>query len=289
VLQGSVAVAAPDERNGQTDRGIQASHFDVGSLQGGERAREDGRSEASCGERAQEEWVAALQGEGQRLAGVAEQLVQHGGDGRAAARRDERVSAEIGDAHLSSRWCAVGSERGDHFLVSQSLDGELVGDLAGQEAEGGVKLVGGEQAEHVGGDALTETDLDAGVGAAEAGEQPGDVEVAGGQKWSDPDAPAHDAPKLVDLFARGIDLGEDTPGSRGDGVACLGGGDAAARALEQRGAQFLLEPSDLVRERRLGEVELRRGAREMAVPRHRLNASQLPKLHANDRKTRLRR
>ena len=166
------------------------------------------------------------------------------------------------------------------------LDGELVGDLAGQQAEGGVELVGGEEAEHVGGDALAEADLDAGVGVAEAGEQPGDVEVAGGQERADPDASAQDAAKLVDLRARGVDLGEDPAGASGDRHAGFGRGDAPARALEQRGAQLALEPADLVRQRRLGEVELLGGAREVAVPRHRLHASQLPELHPNDRRTR---
>jgi hypothetical protein len=48
----------------------------------------------------------------------------------------------------------------------------------------------------------------------------------------------------------------------------------------------LLEPPDLVRQRRLGDVELLRGAREMAEAGHRLDGSQLPKLHSNDRRTR---
>ena len=107
---------------------------------------------------------------------------------------------------------------------------------------------------------------------AEAGEQPGDVEVAGGQQRADPDAPAQHAAQLVDLGARAVDLGEDAAGARGDRLPGLGRGDAAARALEQRRAELLLEPADLVRQRRLGDVELLRGAREVAVPRHRLHA-----------------
>ena len=140
--------------------------------------------------------------------------------------------------------------------------------------------------QHVGGDALAQADLDARVGLAEAREQPGDVDVAGGQERADPDATAQDAAQLVDLRARAVDLREDAAGSRGDRLSCLGRGDAAARALEQRGAELLLEPPDLVRQRRLREVELLRGAREVTVPRHRLDASQLPELHANDRRTR---
>ena len=114
----------------------------------------------------------------------------------------------------------------------------------------------------------------------------GDVEVTGGPQRPDPDAPAHDAAELVDFLACGVDFGEDAAGSRGDHQPGVGRGHAAARALEQRRAQLLLEPLDLVRQRRLGEMELLRGAREVPMPRHRLDASELPKLQANDRRTR---
>ena len=104
----------------------------------------------------------------------------------------------------------------------------------------------GEEAQHVGGDALAETDLDARVRAAEAGEQPGDVEVAGRQQRPDPDPPAQHAAELVDLFARGVDLGEHPAGAPCHGDARVGRDDAAARALEQRRPQLFLEPPDLV-------------------------------------------
>ena len=194
--------------------------------------------------------------------------------------------SEVCDADRRARRRAVGGERGDDLLVGQPLGGEIVGDLAGQQAEGGVELVGGDVAEHVGGDALAEADLDARMGAAEAGEQAGDVEVAGGQERPDPDAPAQDAAELVDLLARGVDLGKDPACTRRDGAARVRRNHAAARAFEQRRSQLLLEPPDLVRQCRLGEVELLGGAREVAVPRHRLHASQLPELHGNDRRTR---
>jgi GNAT superfamily N-acetyltransferase len=135
--------------------------------------------------------------------------------------------------------------------------------------------VGGEQAQHVGGDALAQTDLDTRVALAEAREQARNVEVAGGHERSDPDAPAQDAAQLVDLRARAVHLGEDAARPGGDRLPRLGRGDTAARAFEERDAQFLLEPSDLVRQRRLGEMELLGGAREVAMARHRLDASQL--------------
>ena len=273
---GSVALAAPDERHGQPDGGVQASHLDGGSRQGGERPREDRGGETSGGERAQEEGVAALEGEAEWLAGVREPLLQCGGDGRAAARRDDLVLGQVGHVDAWSGWGAVGGEGGDHLVMAESLDGEFVGDLAGQQAEGGVEFVGGDQAQHVGGDALAEADLDARVCLAEACEQARDVDIAGGHERSDPDSSAQDPAKLVDLRACAVHLGQDTAGSSGDRLACLGWGDAAARAFEKLDPQLFFEPPDLVRQRRLGDMELLGGAREVAVARHRLDASQLP-------------
>jgi hypothetical protein len=180
---------------------MQASHLDRGSLQRGERAWEDRGRESSCGERPQEERVAALEGEAERLAGVGEPLLQCGGDGRATARRDDRVPAKLGDVDALSRWGAVEGEGGDHLFPAQSLGGEIVGDLACQQAEGGVELVRGEEAEHVGGDSPAQADLDAWVRSAEAGQEAGNVEV-----WIGALLPAGDAaiawPASVDWATR---------------------------------------------------------------------------------------
>jgi hypothetical protein len=124
------------------------------------------------------------------------------------------------------------------------------------------------------------------VRLAEAGEQSGDVETAGRQERSDPDPSAQHTAKLVDLRARGFQFREHTSSAHGDHLSRLGRAHAAAGALEQRGAELLLEPPDLVGERRLGEVQLLGSAREVAVARYCLHASQLPQLHANDRRTR---
>jgi hypothetical protein len=78
------------------------------------------------------------------------QLLQDGGDGRAAARRHDRVPAELGDADVWIWWGTVEREGGDHLVVAQPLDGEPGRDFAGQQAEGDVELVSGQEAEHVG-------------------------------------------------------------------------------------------------------------------------------------------
>jgi len=73
-----------------------------------------------------------------------------------------------------------------------------------------------------------------------------------------------------------VDLGEHAPRARRDRLAGLGRRDAAARALEELGAELGLEPANLVRERRLGDVELLGGAGEVPVAGDRLGIDQLP-------------
>ncbi len=197
----------------------------------------------------------------------------------ACSARSATVTRLAGGARSGAKAATTSSEL-------RRSNRELVGQLSRQEAEGGVELVGGEKAEHVAGDALAQADLDARVRSTEAREQPGDVEAAGRQQRSDPDAPPQDAAQLVDLLARGVDLREHAARSRGEGVSRLGGHDAAAGALEERRAELALEPLDLVGERRLGDVELRCGAGEVAVARDRFDASQLSELHGNDRRSR---
>jgi hypothetical protein len=138
----------------------------------------------------------------------------------------------------------------------------------------------------VGGDALAQADLDTRVRLAEARQQPGDVELARRQERSDPDPPAQDPAQLVDLLACAVHLGKDAASTNSDALPRLRRADATARALEQRRPQLVFKPADLVRQRRLGDVKLFRGAREVPVAGHRLDGSQLPKLHRKDRKSR---
>ena len=85
--------------------------------------------------------------------------------------------------------------------------------------------------------------------------------------------------ELVDLAAHPVELGEYPARVAGDGLAGLGRRDPAARALEQLGAELGLEPADLVRERRLGDVQLLGGAGEVAVSGDRLGVDELAQLH----------
>jgi len=67
---GTVRSRRRTSATGRWTAGAKAPHLDVGALQRGQRARKDGRGKAARRERSQEERVAALQGEVQRLAGA---------------------------------------------------------------------------------------------------------------------------------------------------------------------------------------------------------------------------
>ena len=83
------------------------------------------------------------------------------------------------------------------------------------------------------------------------------------------------APEVVDLLPRALHLREHTPRPGGHGLTGLGGNDRPARPGEELGAQLGLEPPDLVRQGRLRDAQLVGGAREMAVPRDRLEVAEL--------------
>jgi hypothetical protein len=220
------------------------------------------------------------------LTGVGAQLIHHERDGRAAAGRDDRLPPQVGNARVRRRRRAVGGEGSDHLVGAQPLDHELVWDLAGEEAEGSIELVGGETAEHVGGDAFPEADLDAGMIPAEAGQQAGDVDVARGQEGSDPDAPTQPAAKLVDLLAGPVELGEHPAGANGEHLSRLRRRDSPARAFEQWRAELALELPDLMGQCRLGDVELFGCSREVTEAIHGLDGPELAHVQGIDRKER---
>ena len=56
-----------------------------------------------------------------------------------------------------------GAKATTDLVMAEPLGGQPVGELARKQAERGVQLVRGQQAQHVGGDALAQPDLDARV------------------------------------------------------------------------------------------------------------------------------
>ena len=132
-----------------------------------------------------------------------------------------------------------------------------------------------------------EGDVDARVVVAEAG-QKGRHRVYRARRQQRPDRyPSLDeALQIVDLLPHTVHLGEHAARAFRDRLARLRGHDGPARPREELGAELRLEPADLVRERRLGDVQLLRGAGDVPVPGHRFRVSQLPDLHVIDRKSR---
>ena len=76
-----------------------------------------------------------------------------------------------------------------------------------------------------------------------------------------------------------VDLGQDPAGPRHERPPGLGDRNAASGPLDEREADLLLEPPDLLRQRRLGDVLARRRAREVLLVGERDEVAQLAKFH----------
>jgi hypothetical protein len=72
---------------------------------------------------------------------------------------------------------------------------------------------------------------------------------------------------------------EDRPGVGQKGLPGGGESDAAARALDERDPDLLLEAAHRLAHRRLDHAEARRRARERALLGHRDERAELPELH----------
>ena len=94
-----------------------------------------------------------------------------------------------------------------------------------------------------------------------------------------PDVPARHRVQLGQVGARARELVQDGRGAGQEQLARGGERDTAGGALEQRCAQFRLQPPDLGRHRGLRDAQLLGGAAEPAVPRDRVEVDELPQLH----------
>jgi hypothetical protein len=122
-------------------------------------------------------------------------------------------------------------------------------------------------------------DLDAGMPPPEAGE-PGreEVLVQGRQRAEAEPAPLQTR-HLLD-HAPGLRLlGQDPLREREQRLPRIRQGEPPAPAVEQRRAQLRLQPLDLERERRLGDVQLLRGPAEVQPARRRDEVAKLVDLH----------
>jgi hypothetical protein len=99
---------------------------------------------------------------------------------------------------------------------------------------------------------------------------------------ADREAPELAAGGASRVLGGAVDRGEDRA------RACeqhLAGGrklDAARRAVQERHAELGLEPPDLLRERRLGDVQALGGAAEVALLGDRDERAEMPELHVRN-------
>ena len=86
-------------------------------------------------------------------------------------------------------------------------------------------------------------------------------------------APApHRRPQLAELVVDLLDVAVDEAAERRQLIL-------AGLALEERAAEFLLQMLDGARQRRLGDIAVRSGARKVAGARNRQEVSELVQLH----------
>ena len=122
---------------------------------------------------------------------------------------------------------------------------------------------------------LAHDELDPGMARVERGEQRGEVERPGRAHRADDDAAGPHAGELGQLGRRRVDLGERAAGARDEQLAGRGERDVPRRAVDERDADLVLEPLDLLRERGLSDAQPRRRAREVALVGERHEVAQL--------------
>jgi hypothetical protein len=87
---------------------------------------------------------------------------------------------------------------------------------------------------------------------------------------------AGDLYRAFGLFQRGACFGQEQP-------PCLGQLHATAGAIEQADAQFLLEHSNLLAERRLRDAQAQRRAAKMPFLCHGKEITKMPQFHESSR------
>ena len=93
-----------------------------------------------------------------------------------------------------------------------------------------------------------------------------------------PELAACGAPRVL---RRAVDGGEDLAGAHEEHLARRRELDAAGRPIQKRRAELRLEPPDLLRQRRLGDVQTLGGAPEVALLGDRDEGAEVAQLHGS--------
>ena len=173
-------------------------------------------------------------------------------------------------------------EQGDERLVEQRVDLDVgAGVEPVDRQEGHVERVAVQALEHDLARLLAHDEVDVRMALVEGGEQRREVEAAGRAHRPDHHAAGAQPGQLGQLLPRRVDLGERAARALGQQLAGGRQRDVPRRPVDEREPDLVLEPLDLLRERRLGDVEPRRGAREVALVVERDEVAQLPQLHSD--------
>jgi hypothetical protein len=277
-----MAASPPPQGDRHAQRRRQGADRDRGARQLGERSGEDCQPDAACDELAHEREIVALEPDPLLDAGAVERLVDDAPDRRAVLERDQGLTRQ----GCRSQWAAALAgelvlRAHDHGeLFARELELLEVVRRRGSEREREVEASVAEHVDHPLGGAFPEAYLDIGILGGEAREDRGDVELAAEQQRSDRDPAAHETAELVDVITNRVRLGEDGARPRCHELAGAGRLDGTRRPAQQLDPEFPLEPADLVRERRLGHVQLLRGAGEVPVASDGLEVAEVADVHS---------
>ena len=98
---------------------------------------------------------------------------------------------------------------------------------------------------------------------------------------ADRQAATHEAPQLGELGEPGVELAEGALGALEQQAPGFGQLHRAGRARQQAHTELRLEAAHVLGDRRLADVQLGGGAREVAMTRHRGERAELLEIHSD--------
>ncbi|GGX75589.1 hypothetical protein GCM10010510_20300 [Streptomyces anandii JCM 4720] len=129
------------------------------------------------------------------------------------------------------------------------------------------------------GAALLDQQPDARIAVVEGTQHVGQQAGAHARRGAQPHPAPPQLHQLLHLVPSGVRVGEDAPGQRQQRLARGGERDVAPGPQEQIRAQFPLQRLDLLRQRRLGDMDHVRGPGEVPRLGHRHEVLELLELH----------
>jgi len=167
-----------------------------------------------------------------------------------------------------------------HLLVVERLEPEI-GLRARPIGDADVELAGVQRRDDLVGGELVDPHLHGRMAAEEDRDAVRDQADVEGVRRTDAHPPREPATARAQRRDALVDLAQCARRVGEEQLARLGRHHLAADALEERLADLLLELADLVRERRLGDVDVRRGAREAQAVGQGHEVAQVSQLHGN--------